>query len=52
VKEKEKIEEEEESLRQFERARGRGYSKKSNKSTGVKASGDWAPENVKCAWMS
>jgi len=32
--EKEKIEEEKESLKQFERARGRGYSKKSKKSTG------------------
>jgi hypothetical protein len=32
--EEEKIEEEKESLRQFERARGRGYSKKSKKSTG------------------
>jgi hypothetical protein len=36
--EEEKIEEEKESLRLFESARGRGYSKKSKKSTGGQSS--------------
>jgi hypothetical protein len=50
--EEEKIEEKKESLRQFERTQGRGYSKKSKKSTGGQSFRRLGPRNVKCAWMS
>jgi hypothetical protein len=28
-----------------------GIPREARSRRGVKASGDWAPENVKCAWM-